>query len=318
MHLPGCPLCGHADGAPEVRLFSEADITGDLPEQIRQAPPEVAPLLRSLRDRLRIRGAASDQLRADLQAIVAQVVEELRKELAAQGDLRSVEVRRAIAAITLDYLEQILIDAGIPNARANLERAQGELAALNVTAAETAAGLPAGTLRLDVFGLQTLVTSQADAFWKGKVVTPAASLISDMLGASMSATRLEDLTARIGKQLDTTVARASAEAVTKLATFDRTAGEEAAQAAGLDLRIYMGPQDGITRPFCGALVGKVLTTEQIAELDNGQTPEGVIFSAGGYRCRHSWLAISESTVARRRLPLATASDIAAANAGGRR
>lgn len=54
---------------------------------------------------------------------------------------------------------------------------------------------------------------------------------------------------------------------------------------------YMGPVDEKTRPFCMERVGKVYTRAQIDAMDNGQIP-GVFLAAGGWNCRHQWLAVS--------------------------
>mgnify|MGYP001791907265 CR=1 FL=1 len=50
---------------------------------------------------------------------------------------------------------------------------------------------------------------------------------------------------------------------------------------------YAGPKDEATRTFCNRLVGKILSRQEIDELDNGQTPD-VFLTGGGYRCRHVW------------------------------
>jgi hypothetical protein len=55
---------------------------------------------------------------------------------------------------------------------------------------------------------------------------------------------------------------------------------------------YMGPIDGVTRPFCRKHVGKVYTRAQIAELDNGQLND-VFLTGGGYNCRHVWQEVSK-------------------------
>lgn len=54
--------------------------------------------------------------------------------------------------------------------------------------------------------------------------------------------------------------------------------------------LYVGPSDQRNRPFCKEHVGQVLTRDRIEQLDNGQLPNPFI-TAGGYNCRHSWLAV---------------------------
>lgn len=54
--------------------------------------------------------------------------------------------------------------------------------------------------------------------------------------------------------------------------------------------LYVGPIDDVTRPFCLQWAGKVLTRAEIDDLDNDQLPNPFL-TAGGYNCRHSWLAV---------------------------
>jgi hypothetical protein len=75
--------------------------------------------------------------------------------------------------------------------------------------------------------------------------------------------------------------------------------------------------DGITRPFCRALVNKVVDERQMARLNNGQGL-AVKTSGGGYNCRHSWSPVTESFIEAAELDQATASDINKANTGGKR
>lgn len=54
--------------------------------------------------------------------------------------------------------------------------------------------------------------------------------------------------------------------------------------------LYVGPIDDVTRPFCLEHAGKVWTREKIDAMDNEQLPN-VFLTAGGYNCRHSWIAV---------------------------
>ncbi len=55
---------------------------------------------------------------------------------------------------------------------------------------------------------------------------------------------------------------------------------------------YLGPVDSKLRPFCYEHVGKVFTRKEIDRMDNGQIPN-VMLSAGGFNCRHTFVAISK-------------------------
>ena len=81
--------------------------------------------------------------------------------------------------------------------------------------------------------------------------------------------------------------------------------------------LYTGPRDGITRPFCDALINKVVSKDQMDKLNNGQGLS-VQSSGGGYNCRHSWSPVTSAFVDVAKLDRATAQDIADANKGGKR
>lgn len=57
---------------------------------------------------------------------------------------------------------------------------------------------------------------------------------------------------------------------------------------------YAGPNDILTRPFCGELIseGRVFTAEEIAGMDNEQDLDVMTFG-GGYNCRHQWIGIPQ-------------------------
>ena len=73
--------------------------------------------------------------------------------------------------------------------------------------------------------------------------------------------------------------------------FNRTLTLAKAEEADLDLFIYLGPDDKITRPFCDARVGKIFTRKEIAQWDNGQGLPADIY-LGGYNCRHQLRPVS--------------------------
>lgn len=54
--------------------------------------------------------------------------------------------------------------------------------------------------------------------------------------------------------------------------------------------VYLGPLDGLMRPFCETLHLKWFTWGEIEDLDNAQLPDAFA-TRGGYNCRHGWYAI---------------------------
>lgn len=107
------------------------------------------------------------------------------------------------------------------------------------------------------------------------------------------------------------------EVKTRISQYGRSITAAAAAAADLDHYLYTGPLDGLTRPFCKALVGKVVTSEQMRTLNNGQGLN-VMTSCGGYNCRHTWSPVSEGFIQAADLDEATTADINKANSKGKR
>ena len=95
----------------------------------------------------------------------------------------------------------------------------------------------------------------------------------------------------------------------KISEFGRSVQAINADQAGIDLFMYVGPKDGITRPFCRKLVGKVLSKSQINRLNNGQGAGPVLTAGGGYNCRHSWSPVSKGFIKVMDLTVASDSEI---------
>lgn len=309
-----CPTCSAESGRAGAFLFAsrEADDLADLRRQAKEAHPEIAALIDGARARLQTQDRGIADLESALNKALRAAVDELRAQVAS-GAVRE----QAILGTSISQIRTAL-DTLLTDVKADLVTTYADLLEVNATAAEKAAGLPAGTTRLDLSALSLLAERNIDAVWDGAVLTPAAKVISDGFANMVSGAPLAKIITRVKSEIGTSVGKAATVARTEIAAFDRAAAEEAAVNSGLDLRIYMGPMDRITRPFCAALVGKVLTLGQIADLDNGQTAVGPIFEGGGYNCRHRWVAVSVATVERRGLPMATEADIKAANAAGAR
>jgi hypothetical protein len=80
---------------------------------------------------------------------------------------------------------------------------------------------------------------------------------------------------------------------TSALTFARTVTVSKAIDSGLELFIYIGPDDKVTRPFCHELLAKdppVYTLDEIKGMDNEQDTD-VLTTCGGWNCRHEWAPI---------------------------
>ena len=99
---------------------------------------------------------------------------------------------------------------------------------------------------------------------------------------------------------------------TQISEFGRASTAVAAKDAGLDLYLYTGPMDGLTRGFCFHLINKVVNDQQMSKLRNNQIGSALTY-AGGYNCRHSWSPVSKGYVEAADLRYATDQDIKNAN-----
>lgn len=85
------------------------------------------------------------------------------------------------------------------------------------------------------------------------------------------------------------------ELVTSVSGFNQTINNNKAKEAGLELFLYVGPDDDATRPFCEDVLHSrnppIYTSDEISQLDNGQGLDVDVYR-GGYNCRHQWSALT--------------------------
>jgi len=86
---------------------------------------------------------------------------------------------------------------------------------------------------------------------------------------------------------------------TSVAAFDRTVSRIQSEEVGIDLFIYSGPFDGVTRPFCRETLTRrtppIYTATEIDGTLNNEVPGLDTFTfGGGYNCRHQWLGVTET------------------------
>lgn len=102
------------------------------------------------------------------------------------------------------------------------------------------------------------------------------------------------LLADLARQVDRSLSQMETLYDTTLSIYGREI--EAMQAGDnpAALFVYLGPADAKTRRFCRRYVGKVLTRQEIDQLDNGQMGSPFL-TGGGYNCRHLWSEISPAS-----------------------
>jgi len=128
------------------------------------------------------------------------------------------------------------------------------------------------------------------------VIANKVYLVTDSLSSSIMRQVITGATIDTNSLIDdfssATINQINAELNTATAGFYRSVTQAKAKELNVDLFAYVGPQDGITRPFCKARVNKIFTSKQIAGWDNGTNlPAGIY--GGGYNCRHDLVALSK-------------------------
>ena len=150
------------------------------------------------------------------------------------------------------------------------------------------------------------------------IVVPAVSKnVRDSLLSMVVDTPKDQAMSNLAQSLQRGAGTLTTEVRTKISQFGRSVNMIAADAVGMDLYLYTGPKDGITRNFCKAIINKVVSKDQLSKLNNNQGLS-VRSSGGGYNCRHSWSPVTSNFVELANLELATSKDISDANTGAKK
>jgi len=165
--------------------------------------------------------------------------------------------------------------------------------------------------------LDIMQTATVEQIFDDVVIPTVANGVRDSLTAMTLDVPASVAISSLAQKMQQATGRQLTEINTKISMFGRAVTASIAEEAGLNLYLYTGPDDGLTRKFCSPLVGKVVSESQMKKLNNGQGLP-VRTGGGGYNCRHSWSPISKGFMKAAKLPKATTADINKANAGGKR
>ena len=297
------------------------------------------------RARIRAQDAITDNLEAMLlslgDAIEARLSELLRSDDGTANDMLPFEaamtsvraiaanpeaVRIAMLAVELAEIENWLDRLGESgDDRVGLddvrERYFGGFAELSgpISRALAAAGVPTATELLDREGIRVAVAAFAarqDEALFDPLRRTSARRIAEAIQANAELLTDAEFAGRIADAYDIGVPAAKTEAVTRLAEADRFIHDQLVTEAESDgfefLHGYAGPFDGRTRPFCGVLVNKAFSREELEQANNGQTGNP-IHSGGGYNCRHLLEVVIEDLIEDSGFTRGTPADIARAN-----
>ena len=291
---------------------SKADIIADMTHQAASAKPELAALLDDVRLRvLRVEGAA-DWLTRELGRLYSELLDATLPLLfdgAPDPNIRAGQLGLNTATIAA-----LLYELGADDLVLGLSERMDSLTQLALD------GLRRNGVEheVSVTGLRTALGGFDSEWLHDTFVQPAAEDLMSAYISGITGESIEGARDRLQATMDTTLAHAKTEARTQIAAFDRAVVARTAKESGVSTYIYLGPVDGIMRPFCAALIDHVFTLDQIGRLNNSQTSTHPIYSGGGYNCRHQWQPVSEHMVDVAGLKRGTDEMIQRANEAGRR
>jgi hypothetical protein len=324
-----CHHCGaHAQHQTSVRgggSFSFAagdgiDPLAELTAQAKSAPPELAAIIRIVRDRLKVQDRSADVIERGLKRVYDSIMDAIRDVLARVPGASIAERARRLA-LNGDAIERIINEAlaaspgldadgrPLPSLLDDVANAQAELAEM-VAKGQTAVGLPA---QVSATAIRAAASDFQRRFFGSTIVGPSVDRLLDGLQSSLAGESLDAAISRIREAQNASIPTATTEARTRIAEFDRAVTAQSAAEAGADLFTYRGPVDGITRGFCAELEGLALTTAQIGRLNNAQTATSPLYSGGGYNCRHNWSPLSAALAEAIGAPMGTDAMVKAAN-----
>jgi len=214
-------------------------------------------------------------------------------------------------------IEEMLLESGYRDATTNLMKSYDMVADMSMRGFKYAGVRDAfsQTNARAIVALKDLDLSR----WERQGQELAGVLHQSIMDSVVSGSSFDDMATRIenallgdGERAPAFRSRAETIANTTLMGFDRTISNRQAAVAGIETFIYLGPDDGITRPFCSAVLSMngsrefniptvdgdepIYTKEQIEGMDNGQGLPVAQFG-GGYRCRHQFSPISVEVAA---------------------
>ena len=297
-----CPLCSQHHHLAESDGDERA--LADLASQIREAnTARQRDLLRATRAQLRLEASLDKKLRRSLRAAKSAVTDAVRAA-ADSGDLP------ALRGMDRDTLSRWLLDAGLGDLVLDITEAERD------TLANVEQLLLASSDGFDVNAIEGIGQALADDTISGlidDVILPDMQrVVRDALAGAQFTADPSETIGSLDAALRSAEGRQITEARTRITSFGRELTAVAAESAGVDHYLYTGPLDGITRPFCRQLAGKVFTKSQVQDLRNYQI-EPPLVRGGGYNCRHTWAPVSEELIESAGLDRGTNADVRRAN-----
>lgn len=254
-------------------------------------------MMRKLNKEVRRSIVESDKLKKrNVELFVSNLNRFLEKHIPKVAKLKD-NVTAQEAAAVLGGLQSGLIEAGLPSVVSKIRASYiDELSSL--------------ATRFDVVGLETTLSDFSSASVKAlinndtkrvtKLLSPYVDDISSTLLRTVISGDKPDVYALLDGTTETLGSQLETELNTMLSSFSQTVSNERAKELGLELFVYVGPEDKITRDFCEAVLSEkdppIYTRDEIDDLNDHPDHDSdldVFTYRGGYNCRHRWVAISE-------------------------
>lgn len=147
------------------------------------------------------------------------------------------------------------------------------------------------TSKAVIDALGEITDDQVRQVAKGATEEAAQYLIQTVISGGPSDGLIEKMASVMGRREDQ--ARSLAEAM--VAGFERQLSVRQAKESGVTRFAYLGPDDGVTRPWCSHWVGLSGTPQQFEETGDlwgrDKQPMPVMAYGGGYNCRHRFVAL---------------------------
>lgn len=295
--------------ASHIHLSEDADqlAIDDLSRQVKGERGPVASLIRARRDQLRAEVEAERGFTLALKRARKQIVDLLTMQSVSNDP-------QLLMSFTDEQILDLILRGGLGLAVDDFIEATTRIRAsveksLEVIGVDLS---PEAIPQLDLIQAQA-----ASAVFEDVIAPSFTKAVKTSLRSMTLSIPMEIIKSDLERQLEKAEGRQLTEIKTQISEYGRSVTAVAAAAADLNYYLYTGPRDGITRPFCRALINLVVDETQMSKLNNNQG-RPVKIACGGYNCRHSWSPVTESFIKAANLERAKASDINDANTGAKK
>ena len=292
-----------------IHLSEDADqlAIDDLSRQVKGERGPVASLIRARRDQLRAEVEAERGFTLALKRARKQIVDLLTMQSVSNDP-------QLLMSFTDEQILDLILRGGLGLAVDDFIEATTRIRAsveksLEVIGVDLS---PEAIPQLDLIQAQA-----ASAVFEDVIAPSFTKAVKTSLRSMTLSIPMEIIKSDLERQLEKAEGRQLTEIKTQISEYGRSVTAVAAAAADLNYYLYTGPRDGITRPFCRALINLVVDETQMSKLNNNQG-RPVKIACGGFNCRHSWSPVTESFIKAADLERAKASDINDANTGAKK